>query len=60
MDRDPPDRRGFGMQMICQLLPGQLEGTATRTFTPTGLHYRLKVDENVTVPVHQPLLQPIL
>ncbi|PUB13641.1 sensor histidine kinase [Yoonia sediminilitoris] len=59
-DLREPEQHGFGMQMICQLLPGQLEGKVHCDFTPTGLHYGLDVHEDVTVPVSLPLLQPHL
>lgn len=38
-----PGTTGFGLQMLSQLLPSQLGGTATYDFHPTGFQYALVV-----------------
>lgn len=49
----PPTIKGFGTKTLIMVLPDQLGGTATQDFTPTGMHYRLRIPGDSGVGVGQ-------
>jgi two-component sensor histidine kinase len=44
-----PEQHGFGVRVITELVPRSLNGTASLTFTPTGLRWKLAIPQQHVV-----------